>query len=95
MRRYKAGSDMIRIRSLPAYVMELPLLYYRFFPFGVGRFAGEGGFFAFFADCFGLGGADGRVTGLPVRGGTARMRHLGPEPMRSSRWALSSASRTR
>ena len=26
---------------------------------------------------------------------TARIRHLGPEPMRSSRWAASKASRTR
>ena len=39
----------------------------------------------------GFGGAP-----LPAGlGGTARIRHLGPEPIRSSRWALSSASRTR
>ena len=28
-------------------------------------------------------------------GGTARIRHLGPEPIRSSRWALISASFTK
>ena len=31
----------------------------------------------------------------PALGGIARIRHLGPEPIRSSRWALISASRTR
>jgi len=30
-----------------------------------------------------------------VRGGTARIRHLGPEPIRSSRWAFKSASFTK
>ena len=40
------------------------------------------------------GGLDGKARPLG-RGGTARIRHLGPEPIRSSRWAFSSASRTR
>lgn len=31
----------------------------------------------------------------PWRGGTARIRHFGPEPIKSSRWAFNSASRTR
>ena len=30
---------------------------------------------------FGLGGG---VVALPMRGGTARIKHLGPDPMRSS-----------
>ena len=40
-------------------------------------------------------GLGGGAVGLPSRGGIARIRHLGQEPMRSSRWAFSSASRTR
>ena len=43
-----------------------------------------------------LGGAlGGGVVWLPALGGTARIRHLGPLPIRSSRWALIRASRTR
>ena len=37
----------------------------------------------------------GGVVDLPILGGTARIRHLGPEPIRSSRWAAISASRTK
>ena len=43
-----------------------------------------------------LGGAlGGGAVGFPCLGGMARMRHLGPEPMRSSRWAVKSASFTK
>ena len=41
------------------------------------------------------GALGGGAEGLSVLGGTARIRHFGPEPIRSSRCALSSASRTR
>ena len=71
---------------------------YRFFPLGaglagfVGNFAAglAGGFFPFLGGTLG-----GGAVGLSVLGGMARMRHLGPEPMRSSRWAVINASRTR
>ena len=41
------------------------------------------------------GALGGGAVCLVCPGGTARIRHLGPEPMRSSRWALSNASLTR
>lgn len=55
---------------------------------------------AFRAGALPLGSAFGGALGggalwPPALGGTARIRHLGPEPMRSSRWAASKASRTR
>ena len=52
--------------------------------FAAGFFGG-----AFLPLAFILGG--GAVT-LSLRGGMARIRHLGPEPIKSSRWALISAS---
>lgn len=42
-----------------------------------------------------LAGGLGGGVWPPCRGGTARIRHLGPDPMRSSRWAFIKASRTR
>ena len=64
--------------------------------------AGAGFLGAGFVEVAFLGGAlflenvlGGGAEGFPSRGGIARIKHLGPEPMRSSRWALSSASLTR
>ena len=48
-----------------------------------------------FAGPFFAGALGGGALFLVCPGGTARIRHLGPEPMRSSRWALSSASLTK
>ena len=42
----------------------------------------------------GFGGAF-RETAPPGLGGTARIKHLGSEPIKSSRWAFISASRTK
>jgi hypothetical protein len=55
---------------------------------------------AFFAEIFlergflgaALGGGAAARSG---RGGTARIRHFGPEPIKSSRWAFRRASRTK
>lgn len=78
----------------------MPLCYLRFgFFAGLGavRFAG-----AFAAGRFPAGFAGGRFpVGLggsfafPCLGGIARIRHLGPEPIKSSRWAFIKASRTK
>ena len=63
------------------------------------RFAFSGCFFdtgaGFFGDGFRPAGLGGGAEGLPCLGGTARIKHLGPEPIRSSRWAFRSASYTR
>ena len=47
--------------------------------------------------CFGgsFGGTFGGTLLPGARGGTARIKHFGPEPIKSSRCAFKSASRTR
>ena len=40
-------------------------------------------------------GLGGGAVGFPIFGGTARIKHFGPEPMRSSRCAFINASRTK
>lgn len=61
------------------------------------RFPLEAGFltWGFFAGADRLAGAFGGGVFPPCRGGIARIRHLGPEPIRSSLCAFSKASLTR
>ena len=60
--------------------------------FLLGLFAEAGGAFlsgafagGFLANVFLTGAFGGGALWVPVRGGTARIRHLGPEPIKSSR----------
>ena len=46
-------------------------------------------------DLGGFPGFAGGAPWLPFFGEMARIRHLGPEPIKSSLWAASKASRTR
>ena len=64
-------------------------------PFARMGFAGAFGVGFFPGDFFFGGALGGGAVCFPGLGGTARIRHLGPEPIKSSRWAFSSASRTR
>ena len=92
MKSYKMGKGALQKRTL----FEMNKDYFLPEPRLVPIFFGAGGAGFFLEAALGRAALGAGLAGAELcLGGTARIRHLGPEPMRSSRCAFRSASFTR